>query len=73
MMYNLLYSKVYSKVFSTMKSQVLGTIYRMQAVGCSSRNKSAKPATLTFGYSLLCRTVYTAVYSTVYSVVFSTV
>ena len=46
---------VYSIVYSTVYSLVLDIINRRQGVECSSRNKSARPATLTSGYSLLYR------------------
>ena len=58
-MYNVFYSTVCSIMFSTAYSCVICK----QGNGCSSLDKSAQPATLMSGYSLLYSTVYSVQYS----------
>ena len=64
--YGTVYSTVYTVVYSAVYSLVF-SIYMKQGISCSSGNKSAGPANLTSGISLL----YIAVYNVQYSVHFT--
>ena len=66
-MYTVVNSAVYNIVFSTVFTLLFVTIYRKQGNGCSSGNKSAHPATLMSGNSLLYYTVYTVPYIILYT------
>ena len=52
-MHNVVYSTLGSIKFSTVYGIVLVIFYMNHGMGCSSGNKSAQPATLMPGYSLL--------------------
>ena len=62
-MYNVVYSTLGSIKLSTVYNMVLFIIYMNHEMGCSPGKKSAQPATLTSGFSLLYSTVYSVQYS----------